>query len=896
MNSYFSYNFFSHRLFRLTALLLLWYIIPSPFGGDTAARLYAQTDEERITEPVIDYARAPQQYYIGGITVEGVKSYDDYVLIGLSGLTKGQVISIPGEEITNAIRRYWKNGLFSNVAISVDSLVADSAYLHIKLAARPRISQVTYNGIKKGEREELEGKLGLVKDGQITPNIIDRTRLITKRYFDEKGYKNAVVNIVQKDDISEPGKSILEINIEKKDKVKVHRIDVRGNTALKMSQIKGTMFKGGAFKKTHEKGKFANLFRSKKYIEERWKEDKERLIEKYNEYGYRDARIVWDSVKPYGENEVEIALQVEEGQRYYIRNIEWVGNTLYSSDYLSRVLRMEKGDVYNQTHLNKRLNTDDDAIGNLYYNNGYLFYQLDPVEVNIVGDSVDLEMRITENQQAYIKHVTITGNDRVYENVVRRELRTKPGDLFSKEALERSYREIATMGHFDPEAIDYKLEPDPENGTVDLKWGLTPKSNDQVEFSLGYGMTGVIGKVGLKFTNFSLHNLFAKDGLRRGVMPQGNGEQFSISGQTNGRYYQAYNISYVDPWFGGKRPNSLHFSAFFSKQTDVSDRYYNSSYYNSYYNYLYGYGTSGGNYYENFYDPDKYVMIYGFSLGWGKRLNWPDDYFQFMADLSYSRYSLKNWEYFLINNGNCNNVALNLTLSRSSVDNPIYPRRGSEFSLSVALTPPYSLFDNLDYENLGNNSKSSSYMSELQEKYRWIEYHKWKFKSRTYTALSGANKCPVLMTRVEFGLLGSYNKHKKSPFETFYVGGDGMSGYNYSYATETIGLRGYDNGSLTPRGYSGYAYDRITLELRYPFVLGNSTNIYGLAFVEGGNAWNKVEDFNPFDLKRSAGVGVRIFLPMVGLLGIDWAYGFDKVFGSKAYSGGQFHFILGQEF
>ena len=884
------------RIQNIYTKLLLLMTLLIPFGGwEGASLLYAQT-EDRVVNPVIDYARTPQQYYIGDITVEGVKTIDDYVLIGLSGLSKGQVISLPGEEITKAIRRYWKNGLFSNVAIRVDSIMADSAYLHIILASRPRISQINYNGVKKSEKEDLEAKLGLVKDGQVTPNIIDRTRTLTKRYFDDKGYKNAEINIVQKDDISEPGKTILEINVEKKDKVKVNSITVTGNTALKMSQIKGTFFKNGAFKKTHERGKFSSWFRSRKYIEERWKEDKERLIEKYNEYGYRDARIVWDSVKPFDENSVDISLQIEEGQKYYIRNIEWVGNTLYTSDYLNRYLRMKKGDIYNQTLLKKRLNTDDDAIGNLYYNNGYLFYQLDPVEVNIVGDSVDLEMRVTENQQAYISHVTITGNDRVYENVIRRELRNKPGDLFSKEALERSYREIATMGHFDPEAIDYKLDPDPENGTVDLSWGLSPKSNDQVEFSLGYGMTGVIGKIGLKFTNFSLQNLFSKDGLRRGVLPQGNGETFSINGQTNGTYYQAYSINYLNPWFGGKRPNSLSFSAFFSKQTDVSDRYYNSSYYNSYYNYLYGYGTSTNNYYANFYDPDKYVMIYGFSLGWGKRLNWPDDYFHFMADLSYTRYHLKNWEYFLISNGSCNNISLNFTLSRGSTDNPIFPRRGSEFSLSLSLTPPYSLFDNVDYANLGNNSSSSTYMDELQEKYRWIEYHKWKFKSRTYTSLLGGNKCPVLMTRVEVGLLGSYNSNKKSPFETFYVGGDGMSGYSYSYATETIGLRGYDNGSLTPRGYSGYAYDRFTLELRYPFILGNSTNIFGLVFLEGGNAWSDIKNFNPFDLKRSAGAGVRIYLPMVGLLGIDWAYGFDKVFGSTAYGGSQFHFILGQEF
>ena len=853
--------------------------------------------QERIVNPVIDYQRTPQKYYIGDITVEGVKNYEDFVLIGLSGLQKGQRITVPGEEITRATQRYWKHGLFSNVSIKADSIVGDSIYLHIVLATRPHISQINYNGVKKSEREDLESKLGLVKDMQLLPTSLQTARIWGKRYFDDKGYKNAEIEFVQHDDVSEPGKVIIDVNVDKKDKVKVNSITVLGNDVLPMKKIKGTLFKNGAFKKTHERGKLSSWFRSRKFVDKKWAEDKERLIEKYNELGFRDARIVYDSVRPHDESSVDIVIRVEEGQKYYIRNIEWVGNTLYPTASLNEILRMKKGDVYDQTLLKKRLSTDDDAIGNLYYNNGYLFYQLDPVEVNIVGDSVDLEMRIEENQQAYISHVRINGNDRVYENVVRRELRNKPGDLFSKEALERSYREIASMGHFDPEAIDYKLDPDPDNGTVDLTWNLQPKSNDQVEFSLGYGQTGVIGKIGLKFSNFSLANLFNRDGLRRGVMPQGNGETFSISGQTNGRYYQAYSINYLNPWFGGKRPNTFSLSAFFSKQTDVSDNYYNSAYYNNYYNsYLYGMGNSSYNYYENYYDPDKYVMLFGMSIGWGKRLRWPDDFFQLYAELSYTRYSLKDWEYFMISNGNCNNISLNLTISRSSTQSPIYPRSGSELVFSLGLTPPYSLWDGVDYASLGTNSSSSTYMSELQRKYRFIEYHKWKLKYRTFTALAPGVKCPVLMTRVEFGLLGSYNKDKKSPFETFYVGGDGMSGYSYNYATETIGLRGYDNGSLTPRGYTGYAYDRFTLELRYPFILTNSTNIYGLAFIEGGNAWTDISSFNPLDMKRSAGAGVRIFLPMVGLLGIDWAYGFDKVFGSKSYGGSQFHFILGQEF
>ena len=850
----------------------------------------------REIAPEIDYSRTPRQYYIGRITIDGVKNYDERLLIGLSGLTEGQKIEIPSEEITKAVKRYWRNGLFSNVAISVDSLVGDSCYLHIQLTQRPRISEINYNGVKKNEKDDLKEKMGLVKDNQLTPNMIDRAKILAQRYFTEKGYKNAEINIVQRDDAGAPDKIIVDVNVERKDKVKINHIYITGNESLSTKKIKGNIISNGVLKKIHEKHSMAGWFRSKKFVEAKYKEAKDNLLVKYGEMGYRDAIILSDSVVPFNEQDVNIYINVEEGQKYFVRNIEWVGNTLYPTEVLNELLRMKGGDVYNQKLLNERLSTDEDAVSNLYYNNGYVFSKIDPVETNIVGDSVDLEMRIYEGPQAHISHVRISGNDRVYENVVRRELRNKPGDLFSREALMRSYREIASLGHFD-ENIDPKVEPDRTNGTVDINWGLTSKSNDQIEFSLGYGQTGVIGRIGLKFSNFCMANLFNKKAIRRGVMPMGNGEQFSISGQTNGRYYQAYSVSYQNPWFGGKRPNTFNLSAFFSKQTDVSDNYYNSAYYNNYYNsFLYGYGNSSYNYYENYYDPDKYVMLFGMSVGWGKRLRWPDDWFTLSAELSYTRYMLKNWQYFLMSNGNCNNINVGLTLSRSSSDNPIYPRKGSEFVMSVSLTPPYSAFVKKDYANLAVNSNSPTYNAEMQEKYRWIEYHKWKFKSRTYTALGSGNKCFVLSTRAEFGILGHYNKNKRSPFETFYVGGDGTSGYTTTYATETIGMRGYDNGSLTPRGEAGYAYDRFTVELRYPFILSNSTNLFGMVFAEGGNAWSNIKDFNPLDMKRSVGIGARIFLPMVGLLGIDWAYGFDKVFGSRSYAGSHFHFVLGQEF
>lgn len=856
--------------------------------------VHAQDVHEK---PVMVYGQT-RSIEIGGIRVEGVKNYEDYILIGLSGLSVGQEIMLPGDEITDAVKRYWKHGLFSNVRIEADSIVDDKVYLNIILSMRPRVSEINIEGVKKSEKEDLEQKIGIIKGNQITPNMVDKAKIIIKKYFDEKGFKNAEVDIVQRDDATKEDQMIVDVIVNKNEKVKVNKIYITGNEHIARKKFSGNFFSGGLLKKTNEKG-FKSLFKSKKFILEKYEEDKERVIDKYNELGFRDAQIASDSIVDLGNNLVDVYIDIDEGQRYYVRNINWVGNTIYNTDALNSVLRMNKGDVYNQKHIRERLNEDDDAVGNYYYNKGYVFNDVTPVEVDVDGDSIDLEIRIREGIQASINKIKIYGNTRVYEDVIRRELKLKPGDLFNMDAFKMTYQEIGQMGHFDPEQIDFKPVPDPDNGTVDLNLGLTPKASDQVEFSLGWGQTGVIGKIGLKFTNFSMRNLFGKNGNRRGILPQGDGQEFEISGSTNGDYYQSYSISFFDPWFGGKRPNSFSMSAFYSRYTDINSSYYNSSYYNSTMSMLYGYGNYNNSYYNNYssyYDPDKYMQLFGFSVGWGKRLNWPDNNFSLSAQLAYTKYMLKDWEYFLITDGNCNNINLTLTLSRISIDNQIFPRRGSQISLSVSATPPYSLFDNIDYKNLATSYQDASYMTDLQKKYRWIEYHKWKFNSKFYTPLSGSNKCFVLMTRFDCGFLGHYNKYKKSPFETFYMGGDGMSGYSSSYYSETIGLRGYDNGALTPGYQYGYAYSRMALELRYPLMLQGSTNIYALAFLEGGNAWTEVKDFNPFDMKRSAGFGVRLFLPMVGMMGIDWAYGFDKINGVKSYSGSQFHFILGQEF
>ena len=858
--------------------------------------------QDVIINPDISYAGTPRTCEIGGITVKGVEGYEDYVLTSLSGLAVGQSIDVPGQEITEAVKRYWKHGLFSKVAISADSIVGSKVYLCIHLATRPRISTINYYGLKKSEREDMEAKLGIMKGSQITPNMIDRAKILATKYFDDKGYKNAEIEIVQRDDVTGNNEVILDVNIDKKSKMKVRQIIFEGNDKLTANKIKGSIFKKGAFGKISEAGKFYSIFKAKKFTPERYDEAKKALTDKYYELGYRDATILEDSVWTVDDSHVNVFVKVDEGQRYYIRNITWVGNTVVTTDYLNRALGMQKGDVYNQKQMNKRLKEDEDAVGNYYWNNGYLFYNLDPTEVNIVGDSIDLEMRIQEGTQAHISHVRIFGNDRLYEEVVRRELRTKPGDLFSKDAIQRSAREIASMGFFDAEKVNPDIKPNYEDGTVDINWELEQKSNDQLEFSLGWGQTGIIGRVGIKLNNFSMRNLFGKNKMHRGIMPIGDGEQLSLSVQSNGTYYYSVSTGYSTGWFGGKRPNAFSVNAFFSKQSDISSTYRNSAWMNNYYSYYGGYGSYNSGYYDytSMMDDDKYIQLFGLSVGWGKRLRWPDDYFQLSLQLAYTRYMLRDWSYFLISNGNCNNINLGVTLSRTSTDNQLFPRRGSEFAASLTLTPPWSSFTKKDYSNMATaetyNTNIDRYNDELQEKYRWIEYHKWKFKSRTFTALTGGQKCLVLMTRVELGLLGSYNKYKKSPFETFYVGGDGMSGYSSGYAEETIGLRGYENGSLTPYRAEGYAYDRFTLELRYPLMLGNTT-IYGLGFVEGGNAWTETKKFNPFDIKRSAGIGVRIFLPMVGLMGIDWAYGFDRPYSTSTNKGGsQFHFVLVQEF
>ena len=863
------------------------------------------TANDTVFNPTVNHtSTVARKYTIQGIEVTGADNYEDYVLIGFSGLSVGQTISVPGDEITKAIKRFWKQGLFSDVRITLEKVRGDDCWIKIALQQRPRIANIEYDGVKKSEREDLDLQMGVAKGSQVTPNIIDRAKKIIKRYYDEKGYKNAEVEIHQTD--SEVGENMVDLTVvvDKHEKVKVHELKIDGLAYWDSVGVRyWPMFKkdymtyrgaNRALKKTNARHKWYNIFRAKKFTDDLYKTDKATLIDKFHELGYRDARIVSDTVTKYDEKHVDIAIHLEEGQRYYIRNIDVVGNSVETTEDILKLLQMQRGDVYNQVKLKKRIDEDEDGIGTLYMDKGYLFFHLVPIEKNIVGDSVDLELRITEGPQAHINKVVINGNDRLYEHVIRRELRSRPGELFSKSDLIRSARELAQTGHFDPEKMNPHPIPNVEDGTVEIIFDLESKANDQVEFSLGWGSTGIIGRISLKLTNISMKDFFHPDRYH-GIYPQGDGETFTISAQTNAKYYQSYSMQYVNPWFGGKRPNSFSVSMFYSRQSDINSRYYNSNYYgyNNYYgNYNNYYGSGYGSGYSTEYaiDPDKSIQMLGASIGFGKRLNWPDDWFSLQTSLNYHVYILKDWQYFPVSNGTSNSFSLEAVLSRNSIDNPYYTRMGSTFTLDAEVTPPYSLFE-ADDKWANDKDKYS------KDRMKWLEFYKIKFSTKTYTPLTSGTHTLVLHTRSDMGFLGHYNKYKVSPFDSYYMGGDGNSYYSSSYITEYIPLRGYENGALTS-GYSDVAtcYARFVAELRYPFMLESSSTIYGLAFAEAGNAWESFRHFNPFALKRSLGAGVRIFLPMIGMLGIDWGYGFDKCFGSSSNSGSNFHFVIGQEF
>lgn len=878
------------------------------------------------------YYANPGRYTIADIEISGIRYLDRTVLIQLSGLKVGQTIDVPGEAITNAIKKLWQQGLFSDVRITASKVEGDNVWLDIYLQERPRLSDVNFHGVSKSEKDDITEKVLLLKGSQVTDNQVNNAERTIKNIFLAKGFLNTTVDIVQKDDTTQNNSIILDIFVDKQEKVKVNDVIIHGNEAIKDNVL------ARAMKKTNAK-KLRNFFRTKKYLEEEFENDKANLVEKYNESGYRDAIIVRDTVyqvevgrknKP----RVNVEVWVDEGDKYYFGDIKWVGNTVYPSDYLDNYLGIERGDVFNQSILEKRLYDNDEGLNNLYLDRGYLFFDLMPVEVDVNNDTISYEMRIREGKQATIDKVAITGNTKTHEHVARREIRTYPGDLFSKSEIIRSVRELAQLGHFDPEAINPDVKPNPESGTVDLEYQLQEKANDQIELSGGWGAGMFVGSVGLKFANFSVRNILNKEAWR--PLPTGDGQTLSLRYQTSGRYYRTVSLSFIEPWFGGKKPNSFSLSLSHSRINYSANKYYQSNpYYGGGYGggmggypgggmggypyggmggYPYGggmgYGGSpyGGYGYGGYGMMPQYQYNYGsednnsendqiwettaLAMGYGYRLSWPDDYFTVYHELSFEHYLLQNMGSFFSFladeqgnvNGTFNNFSFSTTLGRNSVDNPLYSRRGSSFSLSLKATPPFSLITGKDYSSPDVTN---------EERYKWIEYHKWLFKGQVYNPLS-SNSNLVLRTAVELGFLGYYDPYRLSPFEGFIVGGSGMSGYNI-YGTDYVALRGYKDFSLSPQSGSKM-YNKFTMELRYPVTLKPSATIYALTFLEAGNANMSFQNYNPFRLQRSAGVGVRIFLPMFGLMGIDWGYGFDEIPNAPGANGSQFHFVIGQQF
>lgn len=792
----------------------------------------------------IDYS-SPKVYEIAEITVEGIKYLNHNTIIQISGLTIGSKIEIPGEATTRALDKLWAQNMFSHIELSATKIEGEKIYLELFLLERPRLSDFKLVGVRSSDKKEIEEKINLVRGAQVTDNIIINTRNIIRNYYVDKGYFNTDVKINQVEDTSILNTVIMVIDVNRGEKVKIDEIEVEGNTVFTDRKIRRAM-------KETKKKRWYGFFKPSKYIPAKYEEDLEKIIEKYNEKGYRDARLTMDSVYSVGENMLRVNIKIEEGNQYFFRNITWVGNTKYTSSDLSQVLGIKKGDVYDQSLLDKRLNYDEDAVGNLYMDNGYLFYHVIPSEIANVNDSIDIEMRLYEGKQATVNNVTIVGNTKTNEHVIRREIKTTPGELFSKRDITRTIRELATLGHFDPEKLNVNPVPNVADGTVDLEYIVEERANDQVEISGGWGAGMLVGNVGLSFNNFSARNIFKKDGWQ--PIPSGDGQQLKLSVRSSGKYYQAYSISFIEPWLGGTKPNSLSVS-------------------------LYRTVNSNG---LGFTDPERiYMITNGFSVGLGQRLRVPDDYFTLYTEFSFQNYNLKDWNYFIVTDGIANNLSFTTVLSRNSLDNPLFTRSGSSFSLSLQITPPYSLLDNIDdYSDLTQ-----------EEKFDWIEYHKWKFNAEWYTRIVGDL---IFKARGQFGFLGYYNKNLRSPFEGFTMGGDGMTGYN-QYGRETIGLKGYENNSLTPDNGANL-FNRFTFEVRYPISLNPQATIYAKVFAEAGNAWYDFSDFNPFHNYRAAGVGVRFILPMVGLMGVDWGYGFDTLPGSAEPSGSNWHFVLGQEF
>ena len=832
---------------------------------------------------VVDYNN-PKKYIVGGVTLEGNKHFSPEQILQVTGLREGMEVTVPSEELSSIVKRLWLQRFFEDVAISVDSIAPtrDTAFFKISIIERPRVSRWAFSGVKSGEQKDLQERLNLRRGGEFSEYVSKTSADIIKRYYKEKGFQNVQVQVNTKRDSMVRSAIKVQFAVNRGNKVKIKKINFKGANNVKESKLVRAM------KKTRD-NRLQNIFSSKKFQEKEYDNDKRAMLSVFNEAGYRDARIVKDTMYYIEPDRLQIDFEIDEGKKYYFRNITWTGNSVYPSEALNDVLMIKKGDVYDVVTMEKRLygggkQTEYD-VTKLYRDNGYLFFQIEPVELNIVGDSVDVEMRIVEGKPATLNNIVINGNDLTNERVVRRQVFTRPGYLFSQSDFERSIREIASMGQFDPEAImdpakGYSIIPNQLNNTVDIIYNVTEKPSSQLELSGGWGGNTFVATVGVSFNNFSTRRFFDKTAWR--PVPLGDAQNLSIRFQTNGTYYTSLSASFSEPWLFGKKPTSLNMSLYYTRQT------------NSYLAF-------------NILNNDEFMEVYGFAAGIGKRLKWPDNYFVLYNQLSWQTYKLQNWSYqFMFDTGISHNLSYTLSLSRNSTDQQIYPRQGSDFSFSLQLTPPYSLLRKKDYGLLDENGKPAQvddwrkidYSQQSSENhYKWIEYHKWSFKGAIYTKLVGDL---VLMARAQFGYLGYYNRNwGYSPFEGFRVGGDGMSGYD-TYGSEIVSLRGYENYSLTPTAsssttgnyYAGNVYDKFTVELRYPVILQPQSTIYALLFLEGGNCWSDIRDFNPFQIKRSAGVGVRVFLPMIGLLGVDWGWGFDDPVSGKS----QFHFVIGQQF
>jgi outer membrane protein insertion porin family len=816
---------------------------------------YSQSGADSTIIKTIDYSKT-REYVIADIKVTGVRYLQPGNLLTISGLYKGMKIQLPGTEISEAIKKYWKYGLFSDVKILITKIEDGNIYLEIQLREQPRLNKIEITGIKKSDKDDIQEKIDLKRGMQITDDNLNRAVIIIKKHFKEKGFFNVTVDIKQAADTSGSNLVNLHLDIQKNNRVRIKSIDFEGNTAFTDARLRRKM------KKTKERN--WNIFHASKYIESDYKEDKKKLIEFYNKNGYRDAKILNEELVPLTSRRIGLKITLFEGDIFYIHNIRWIGNTKYPAEYLNIVLGMKPGDIYDKKQLDDRLRVDEDAVTTLYMDDGYLFFSVNPVESRVENDSVDLELQIYEGKQATLNNIFIKGNTKTNEHVARRELYTRPGELFSKTDIIRSVRQLANLGHFNPETINPTPIPNQSDGTVDIDYSLEERANDQLELSGGWGgYYGFMGTVKVKFSNFAIGRFFDLSSWK--PVPSGDGQTLQLGVQSSGKQYQGYNITFVEPWFGGKKPNSLSLSLFHTRR-----------------HYIYSNSLDSLN---------SYWRTTGASVGLGKRLKWPDDYFSLYNEVAYQQYHLHNWPQGLIRTGRNNLLSYKITLSRSSQDQMIYPRKGSSLSLSLQLTPPYSLFNDKDYSTLSN-----------EEKYKYVEFYKWTFSGDWFTSLI---QNLVLALHTQFGFLGAYNKTLgPPPFEKFYVGGDGMSGYDM-YGTDVIAVRGYDEGVLTPMkrelvngSYQsiedGNIYTRYWAELRYPVSLKPAATIYGLLFIEGANCWSSWDTFNPFSNKRAAGVGVRAFLPMFGMLGVDWGYGFDKIGGKVA--GGKWSFVLGQQF